>query len=659
MIKQKRHRRILATLRARGIASVDDLCDVIPDVSRVTIRRDIVELAGSGALRRTRGGAELAARTPGKVLPYPAPSLVREGGGEVSALSLDDVDAIVLPPIESRGAEALRRQIRRRGLPFVAESAPQDGGVYVGPDDWHSAIELGRHAGRRVARRRRVVCLLVSHGALPNTIRRTDAFERGFAECGPAEVTFLRVDGGGTYKSALAVAADAFAAHDEIGVVYGVNDHSALAGLDAAERSARPVRVYASGGERPDFIAGVAGDGPLEAVSALFPSVVGAIAIDTVSRLLGARAVPERVITPAAIVSRENLTDYYEVDGAGAWTLRADVQEQLIHEALRASGTMLHERTPDGGALDGPTPDRSALDSPTHHRPRGTDRRRRPRVAFMPHFPAHDWYRTMFRSMRQHAARHGLDVALAPPRKSIAEELSRLRRQIALAALARLSPGETIIIGEGAATLALAEALAHRARERLGTLEGVTVVTNALEVLETLAGAPGLRTILTGGELQSGERYLVGPSLGALFERMRADHAFLSVAGVSRGFGISAADERRALVGSRFVAASRATVALADHTLIGADANHRIVPVDDIDAVVTDDGSLPVDRQTLRAAGVEVLVAVDEHDTHGARDEHDRRSGPTIVGSSPSAPHATPERDPPVRKRHARKGERP
>ena len=635
MIKQKRHRRILATLRARGIASVDDLCDVIPDVSRVTIRRDIVELAGSGALRRTRGGAELAARTPGKVLPYPAPSLVREGGGEVSALSLDDVDAIVLPPIESRGAEALRRQIRRRGLPFVAESAPQDGGVYVGPDDWHSAIELGRHAGRRVARRRRVVCLLVSHGALPNTIRRTDAFERGFAECGPAEVTFLRVDGGGTYKSALAVAADAFAAHDEIGVVYGVNDHSALAGLDAAERSARPVRVYASGGERPDFIAGVAGDGPLEAVSALFPSVVGAIAIDTVSRLLGARAVPERVITPAAIVSRENLTDYYEVDGAGAWTLRADVQEQLIHEALRASGTMLHERTPDGGALDGPTPDRSALDSPTHHRPRGTDRRRRPRVAFMPHFPAHDWYRTMFRSMRQHAARHGLDVALAPPRKSIAEELSRLRRQIALAALARLSPGETIIIGEGAATLALAEALAHRARERLGTLEGVTVVTNALEVLETLAGAPGLRTILTGGEPHLADRCLVGPALEAVFERLRADRAFLSVDGLSVKFGLASNDEPMALANRCLAGAAEEVIVLADHSIVGAPAPHRIAGIEAAHVVIVDDALAPECRYALHERGARLIV-VDEPDPLG--DSPQNRRAP----ARGDAPHGRP-----------------
>lgn len=265
----------------------------------------------------------------------------------------------------------------------------------------------------------------------------------------------------------------------------------------------------------------------------------------------------------------------------------------------------------------------------------------------MPHFPAHDWYRTMFQSMHGQAERYGIDVALAPPRKSIAEELARLRRLIARAALSRIEPGETIIVGEGAATLALAEALADRARERDGALDGVTVITNALDVLETLSDAPGLRTILTGGEFQSGDRCLVGPSLGALFERMRADRAFLTVAGVSRQFGLSAADERRALVGSRFVAAARATIVLADHTRIGADANHRIVPVGDVTTVITDDGSLPLDRQTLRVAGVEVLVAHEEQaESLDATTLHD-------------SVNASPERNASARVNHVRPGEKP
>jgi len=45
---------------------------------------------------------------------------------------------------------------------------------------------------------------------------------------------------------------------------------------------------------------------------------------------------------------------------------------------------------------------------------------------------------------------------------------------------------------------------------------------------------------MTSGEYQAKDRCLVGPSLGALFETMRVDRAFLSVDGISARFGASA-----------------------------------------------------------------------------------------------------------------------
>ena len=95
--------------------------------------------------------------------------------------------------------------------------------------------------------------------------------------------------------------------------------------------------------------------------------------------------------------------------------------------------------------------------------------------------------------------------------------------------------------------------------------------------MERLAGATGLKVILTSGEYTRKARCLVGPSLGALFETLRVDKAFLAVDGVSARFGPSASDERLALAARRFVDASREVHVLADHSLVGIDANHRIV----------------------------------------------------------------------------------
>ena len=98
--------------------------------------------------------------------------------------------------------------------------------------------------------------------------------------------------------------------------------------------------------------------------------------------------------------------------------------------------------------------------------------------------------------------------------------------------------------------------------------------------MERLNGVPGVKVIMTSGEYHAKHRCLVGPSLGALFETLRVDKAFLSVDGVTARFGASSADERLALAARRFIDASRETFVLADHSIVGVDANHRIAPLD-------------------------------------------------------------------------------
>ncbi len=57
MHETERHRVILASVAARPVASVADLCEVT-GASEATIRRDIAALDAEGRLRRVRGGAE-------------------------------------------------------------------------------------------------------------------------------------------------------------------------------------------------------------------------------------------------------------------------------------------------------------------------------------------------------------------------------------------------------------------------------------------------------------------------------------------------------------------------------------------------------------------------------------------------------------------------
>ena len=104
------------------------------------------------------------------------------------------VDGLVLPPVGGRWAHTLRQQAVRRGMPFLAESAPQAGGVYLGPANRLESHRLGLHAGAEHGRRaKRAEVLLVTLEALPNARERVEGFMAGFAEAFPGDVVFHRV----------------------------------------------------------------------------------------------------------------------------------------------------------------------------------------------------------------------------------------------------------------------------------------------------------------------------------------------------------------------------------------------------------------------------------------------------------------------------------
>lgn len=554
MIKLDREARIIELLRQRSPLSVEDLHAALPEVSAVSIRRDIARLAGRGALRRTHGGAMAL---PEEIAAPAAPDAALEG-----------LAAIILPPVEGRAVDTLRLLARRRAIPFLAESAPQDGGIYLGPDNAAAGRDLGLAAGRMLAGKLDAArLLLVSVESLANTRARCDAFLEGFTAAFPGSVMHWRINGDGSFRSALQASRDAFATIPELNVVFGVNDHAVLAGLEAAEVVNAHPYGFSVGGEGSRLFEMLASRGKLHACAALFPEIVGMRGIDVLADAFAGAPLPPEIRTPHAIVTADNLPDYYRLED-GVYTL-ADGAPQLLGLPTALAGRRVQ-------------PNRRV-------------------IGFMPHYPAHDWYRNMARAMTRHAVELGLELRVVAPSAGIAREIEALRRSIASAAAARVLPGETVLINAGAMAIPLAESLAGRA--------DITIVTNAFDVLHLLAGKGGPKVILTSGEYQARDRCLVGPSLGALFETLRVDKAFISVDGVSSRFGASAGDERLALAARRFVAASRQVFVLADHSLVGVEANHRIAPPAQLGELITDSGSLPADRLACAAAGMRVTLA--------------------------------------------------
>ena len=563
MIAREREEVILNLLGAQGVISMQAIMARCRGISAVTLRRDLSRLERLGKLSRTRGGAV------GMAVPVAAMPDAAAPGGEPQ-----EFDALILPPVKGQWAHTLRQQVARRRAILIAESAPQVGGIYLGPRNFEGARALGRFAGHEQATlRSSAEVLLVALEGLPNTRERVEGFSAGFAETFPGTLVLHRVDGRGLLKEVIRQAGDAFAAHPGIDVVFGVNDHTILGALDVAERAGLAVIGYSVGGEGGSLFDKLAAGGALSAVLALFPEVVGRVAIDTICRVTAGEAVGSEVITPAEVVTARSLPDYYQQRDQH-WRLRPEVQERMCAPH----------------AYQGPAiPGRS--------------------IGFMLHYPSHEWYRSLAAEMGRRAAEVGATFVARNAEDEVAEELRGIKRTIGRAAAAQIRPRETLLLDGGECSRGFAAALRAAGTE-------VSIYTNALAVLDILAGAPAVRVFLTAGEYQAATRTLVGPSVGSLLETIRVDRAIVSPDGISRGFGLSFDDERAALVCRRFCEVAREVVVLADHGVVGLEAKVQAVRPDRLHTVVTDAGTLSSHRLELSGAGLQVIV-VDEEEAGG------------------------------------------
>ena len=180
------------------------------------------------------------------------------------------------------------------------------------------------------------------------------------------------------------------------------------------------------------------------------------------------------------------------------------------------------------------------------------------------------------------------------------------------AAIARLAaglvrPGESIVLGPGTTTLALARVLADFAE--------LTVVTNSLLVAQALMPAAHVEVILTGGTLRRAIHALVGPGTEESTRALRVSQAFISGNGLTAERGLSTPSPLVAAADRALAAASQRTVVLADHTKVGHETMCQTVPLERISTLITDAGADPGELAAIREAGVEVLVAEPDQPT--------------------------------------------
>ena len=202
-------------------------------------------------------------------------------------------------------------------------------------------------------------------------------------------------------------------------------------------------------------------------------------------------------------------------------------------------------------------------------------------------------------------------VGHEPSYSEKAHQAAREKAAIAKLAVNLVRPGDSILLGPGTTTLALARLLASSPE--------LTVVTNSLLVAQALMEAPHVEVILTGGTLRRSIHALVGPAAEESVRSLRASQAFISGNGFSAERGLSTPSPIVAAMDRALAGAAQQVVVLADHTKIGQETMCQTVPAGRVDMLITDSRARPQELQAISAAGVEVRVAhVEEHEEAGA-----------------------------------------
>jgi len=141
----------------------------------------------------------------------------------------------------------------------------------------------------------------------------------------------------------------------------------------------------------------------------------------------------------------------------------------------------------------------------------------------------------------------------------------------------------------------------------LSAVEGLTVVTNALNIAAELASNPRLRVFAAGGEVRGSSQEAVGPSAEVFLAGYNIDVAFLGVDGVDADAGCTNYDPVGARVNAVLRERARVTAVLADATKITRVALAPVCAMAEVDVLITDSRADRAAVEAIRRRGCDVL----------------------------------------------------
>lgn len=172
------------------------------------------------------------------------------------------------------------------------------------------------------------------------------------------------------------------------------------------------------------------------------------------------------------------------------------------------------------------------------------------------------------------------------------------KKRIGRAAAKMIRPGQLVILDGGTTTSELARNLPSNLK--------ATIVTHSPTIAVILADHPTIEVIVLGGRLFKHSVVSVGAEAIEATSRFNADIYVMGVTGIHPEAGATTGDFEEAQVKRALSAASAETIVLASAEKLNAASPYRIVPIGEINGIVTEEDVAEVATKPFVDLGISV-----------------------------------------------------
>jgi len=200
---------------------------------------------------------------------------------------------------------------------------------------------------------------------------------------------------------------------------------------------------------------------------------------------------------------------------------------------------------------------------------------------------------------------HGGAIAVeqAPPELPILQretEQTDEKTRIGRAVANLIADNETVFLGSGTTILEVARNLRNH--------RNLTVITNSLPVLNTLAGLEGMTIVSLGGMLRDSELSFIGHITEQALTEIRADKVILGTRGLSLEHGLTNDYLQETLTDRAILKIGREVIIAADHSKVNRVSTVLLAPLKSVNTFVTDSKPDKKFTQALKKQGINVVV---------------------------------------------------